>query len=335
MKKKRFNIDFRELGILYALIILLVVLYATNETFRSMMIYRNILRTAAIYATCGIGMTFAIISGDFDLSVGSQMALGSVVFTTLLTWGVPMIVAILGVLVLGMIMGTFNGILIAKMRIPAFIATLGMLMAYRALAQMINGSPVTVTNKTFLALSTSKFLEVPILFWIMVIMAILGTVVLRKTKIGRNTLAIGNSKEAARIAGINVGNTQIAIYFIVGLLTAVATLLGTARNGASNYNNFSGYEFTVISAVVLGGTALAGGKGSIFTTVVASIFLSTLNSALPTYGVNAYVQKVIEGCVLIFAFSINTIRSTLSDIMLKRRSNRELRERLKGTSMKV
>jgi ribose/xylose/arabinose/galactoside ABC-type transport system permease subunit len=273
-------------------------------------------------------MTLAIISGDFDLSVGSQMALGSIVFTTLLTWNVPIIAAALAVVVLGMVMGSVNGTLIAKMKIPAFIATLGMQMAYRALAQMINGSPVTVKNAAFLSIATGKLLELPILFWIMIGLAVLGTVVLRKTKIGRDILAIGNSKEAARISGINVGRTQIAIYFIVGLLTAAATLMGTARNGASNYNNFMGYEFSVISAVVLGGTALAGGKGSIFKTIIAAIFLSTLNSALPTYGVNAYAQKIIEGCVLVFAFSINGIRSSLGDVMLKRRSRRELRERL-------
>ncbi len=322
-KEKRFHIEFGDYGIVYALIIFWVILMLTNENFRGITFYQNILRQAAFNAICGIGMTFIIISGEFDLSVASQVALNSVILTLLLPV-LGIIPSVLIILAIGILLGLFNGVLYAKLRIPAFIATLGTQLGYRAFAQMINSSPVVVSNKAFKQMATAKFLGLPVPFLIMVVLAVIGTAILRKTKFGRNVVAIGNSKDAAKISGINVAKTQIMLFAVVGLFTACTSIMLTSYLGSSNYGMQNGLEFTIISAVVLGGTALIGGKGNIFNTVVAAIFLVTIKSAMDAFGINSYYQRIVEGVILIFAFSVTEIRVIISNSMTKLKSRKEL-----------
>jgi len=337
--------------ILIALIIFWLVLFITNPAFSSFSIYATIIKEASIYAVCGIGMTFAIISGDFDLSVSSQIALSSVVFTAIVAVispanpGAGIFVTCLVVIGMGLLMGLINGLLVSLVRIPAFITTLAMQMIYRGLAQTVNNAPVAIATlgQEYQAFSAgageairwkvgetlvfygkgfafTKIFGLPFFFYLMVALAIIGTVILRKTSLGRNILAIGNSKEAARIAGINIPKTRMIIFILVGLFTGIAALMMTANLGSSNYGVPSGTEFTVISAVVLGGTALAGGKGSIFNTVIASMFIATIATALTTFGVVNYAHGIFNGAILVFAFSINTIRSHMYDASVKHRA---------------
>lgn len=323
-KRKKFHIDFGDYGILYALIIFWIILVATNDNFRGIAFFQTIFTKSSIAAICGIGMTFAIISGDFDLSVASQVALNGVVLTLLLP-EIGIVLTILVILLMGIAMGLINGLLIAKLRIPAFIATLGMQMAYRAIAQLVNSSPVVIVNSTFKKLATYKIFGIlPTAFFITIILGIIGTIILRKTKLGRDVLAFGNSKHAAANCGINISKTQIWIYVLVGLFTAASSIIVTSYLGSSNYGMQTGLEFTVISACVLGGTALKGGKGSIFTTIVAAIFLVTIRSAMDAYGIDSYWQKVVEGIILVVAFSITQIRTIASNIMIKQRAKKEL-----------
>ena len=325
-KKSGFHIDFGSYGIIYALLLFWVIMAITNSNFRAVPFYQTILIRASLNAICGVGMTFAIISGDFDLSIASQVALNSVVFTNVLPI-IGLVPSILLVLTLGILMGTFNGILVAKLRIPAFIATLGMQMGYRALAQLINSSPTVVNNSFFKKIATHKIGGIlPTAFVILIVLALLGNLVLRRTKLGRNILAIGNSKQAAAISGINVQKTQIMTFLIVGLFTAAASIMITSNLGSSNYGMQNGLEFTVISAVVLGGTALSGGKGSILNTIAAAIFLVTIRSALDAYAIDSYWQKVIEGVILVVAFSITEIRNIANNLIIKYRTRKKLNE---------
>lgn len=329
MKNKKFHIDFAEHGIVYALIIFWVILALTNENFRGIFFYQNILRQASFNAICGIGMTYAIISGDFDLSVASQVAVSSVVLTLIMPT-VGVVPAILIVLMLGVAMGLVNGLLIAKMHIPAFITTLATQLGYRALAQLINNDPVVVGNDAFKTIALTKVGPVPLPFIIMTALAIIGTIILRWTSLGRHILAIGNSHEAARISGINIAWTQIRIFVLVGLFTAMSAIMITSYLGSSNYGMQNGLEFTIISSVVLGGTALAGGKGSIFNTVVAAIFLVSIKSAMDAWGLGSYWQRIVEGGILVFAFSITQIRTIINNFMIKRKARRKLKESLAG-----
>lgn len=353
MKKRRniaFHINPGEHVIVLALLIFWLILFVSNSAFHKFSIYANIIKEASMYAVCGIGMTYAIISSDLDLSVASQIALSSVVFTSLVDKLVPsnpglsILLTCVVILVMGAAMGLINGLLIARMRIPAFIATLAMQNVFRGLAQLINDSPVAIATlgKEYMAFTSgtgkalrigsfgefdilyikgfafTKILGLPLFFYVMAALGILGAVILRKTRLGRSILAVGNSKEAARIAGINIPRTRTAIYVMVGLFTAMTALMMTSNLGSSNYGVPQGTEFTVISAVVLGGTALAGGRGSIFNTIIASIFIATISIALTTFGVSNNAHGIFRGCILVFAFSINTIRAILSDANTKR-----------------
>ena len=312
--------------ILPALVFFWLILMVSNPAFGNLSVYSDILKEGAMFAVCGIGMTFAIISGGMDLSIASQIALSSVIFTKIVGKIMPgcpgcgIIASCVIILALGCLMGLANGLMIARLRIPPFIATLATMNVFRGLAQLVSDSPVTIQSigEKYLVFSsgteghhgfaTAEILGLPLFFYIMVILAIVGTVVLRRTRLGRNTLAIGNSRDAARLAGVSIPNTLTAVYVWNGLFTAIAAIMMTANLGSSNYGVPTGTEFTVISAVVLGGTALAGGAGSIFNTVVAAIFLATISTALNAYGVGNNVYGIFRGCILVFAFSLYTIR---------------------------
>ena len=337
--------NFREYGILYALSLLWAVLIASNATFRRGDIYISILREASFSGICGVGMTFCIASKHFDQSIASMMALLACVFTVMLPglasdmgfFGISL--AMLAVIALGTVLGFVNGVLVAKLRIPAFITTLGTLYVYRALAFIVSrGNPVTINQivtpqqyELFRFIGTGRVLRLPFVFWVMVCCAAAGTVILRKTSVGRHTLAIGNSVEASRISGIDVDRTKILVFTLVGFFVGITSILNSAFLGSSNPGMSAGFEFTVISTVVLGGTALSGGKGSIFTSVVASVFLVSVTAGMNAFGLDSFAQRVVQGAILLFAFSINGIRAIIEDIRVKRAARLEASRKLSQT----
>jgi len=352
----RFHFYIGDHAIIIALLAFWAILLITNPAFANFSIFATVIKQGSIYAVCGIGMTFAIIMGVFDLSVASQAALASVVFTQIVTKiaplspGLGILLSCLIIIAMGAVMGFINGTLVALLRIPAFITTLAMQMVYRGAAQLIWESPVPFTQfpNEYLAFTTganetvrwgigdidlfvgrgfgfTNIFGLPLFFYIMIVLAIAGTVILRKAALGRNILATGNSKEAARISGINIPRTQILTFVLVGLFTSVTALMLMSHQGSSNYGSPQGTEFTVISAVVLGGTALKGGKGSILNTVVASMFIATIPTALTTFGVAADYHGIFNGAILVFAFSINTIRSYADDALVKFKARRNQR----------
>jgi ribose/xylose/arabinose/galactoside ABC-type transport system permease subunit len=341
--------------IIIALIVFWGPLILTNPAFTNFGIFSTIIKEGSIVAVAGIGMTFAIISGVFDLSIASQIALSSVVFTSIVTEiapaspGLGITLTCFIVVGMGITMGLVNGLFVANLRIPAFITTLAMQMIYRGFAQLVNSAPVAIVSlgaayQVFTSganpavrwevggvllffgrgFGFTRIFGLPLFFYIMIVLAITGTVILRKTGLGRNILAIGNSREAAHIAGINVPRTQAVTFVLVGLFTSLAALMMISHLGSSNYGVPSGTEFTVIAAVVLGGTALAGGKGSILNTVVASMFMATIATALTPYGINNNAHDIFNGVILVFAFSINTIRAYADDALVKYRARRSL-----------
>lgn len=332
------RINFRELGILYALLLLWIILIATSKNFRTGDVFISIMREASFSGICGVGMTLCIASKHFDQSIASMMAFMSCTMTLLLTKLTPtmgamgIVASILIVLIMGFVLGCFNGFLVARLRIPAFIATLGTLYVYRSLAFVVSeGNPVIINQvvdknlyEFFRYLGMGTMLGLPISFWIMVLCAVAGTVILRKTKLGRDTLAIGNSPAASHISGINVDKTKILIFMMVGIFTSIATVLNTAFLGSSNPGMSTGFEFIVISTVVLGGTSLSGGKGSIFTTIIAAVFLVTITTGMNAFGIDSFAQRVVQGVILLFAFSINGIRALMEARSVKKRAQREV-----------
>ena len=348
-----FHFYLGDHAIIIALAVFWLALLLTNPAFSNFSIYATIIKQGAIFAVCGIGMTFAIASGVFDLSVASQAALSSVVFTQIIIRiapenpGLGIILSCLVIIIMGITMGFINGSIVALLRIPAFITTLAMQMVYRGLAQLVHDAPVafaTLPNE-YHAFTTgagettrleiagyewfvgrgfgfTNIFSLPLFFYLMVILAVAGTIIMRKTALGRSILAIGNSKEAARISGISIPRTQITTFILVGLFTSITALMLTSHQGSSNYGVPVGTEFTVISAVVLGGTALKGGKGSIINTVIASMLIATIPTALRTFGIENNYHEVFNGIILVFAFSINTLRSYIDDALVKYRARR-------------
>lgn len=351
------KINFGELGILYALLAAWAILACVNSQFRSFDTYAAILRQASFAGICGVGMTLCIASRHFDQSIGSLVAFLGCAWTALLvafskpvaadpvtgaqTGGVRwygVLASILIILAASVVCGLFNGVLVAKLRIPAFIATLGTLYVFRGSAYVVSDSSPVIINqvvtkeqyKFFNFLGTGSIAGIPFSFWVMVACAVVGTVVLRRARLGRHTLAIGNSIEASRISGINIDVTKILIFTILGLFVGIASLLNTTYLASSNPGMVQGFEFTVITTVVLGGTALAGGKGSVFNSIVSAIFLVTLTVGMNALGVSSYYQRIFQGMILLFAFSINEIRAVLDNQRVKAAARREIRRANQG-----
>lgn len=286
---------FADRGILFALLLLWVIGIATNRNFRNPLIFLNIARESAFVGFSGIGMTFLIITVSIVGTVG--------LFPTLLI-----------VVLLGAVAGALNGTLSAVMGIPSFIATLGMYFIYRALAFIVSdGNPVQFQEKWFTSLGNGKFLGIPIPFIMFLLLTLGMTFVLRYTTFGRQTLAVGNSKKASLISGIPIKRTRLGSFMLVGAFTGLAAVFLSSRLWSANPGMKYGYEFEVISAVVLGGTSLKGGKGSVINTFIAAIFFASLNTTMNLFRVDSYMQRVVIGVVLLMAFSMSEIRDRIEE----------------------
>lgn len=324
MKKIR-----RYLGehtILLALLIMFVLLFITTDRFRSVDNFLSILQEASFIGIAGIGMTFCIITGGLDLSSGSMIALLAVINMLILN-ATDSVIAVFAVLFLGAVLGALNGVLVSKVRIPAFIATLATFYVFRALAYIITGGdPVAYNAPWFIWLGNGKVLGIPFSFILMLVLAFLAHLILRRTRIGRTVTAIGNSPEASRISGLNNDLATIFAFMMVGLNVAISSVLVSSRLWSANPRMMDGYEFKVITAVVLGGTALEGGKGSIFNTIVAAVFYCGISNAMTLYRIDSYVINIVTGIILLLAFSLNPIMQ----IMDERKNKAEAKKTTSG-----
>ena len=218
------------------------------------------------------------------------------------------------VLILGSLLGAFNGLLVSKVKIPAFIATLATFYIFRALAYIITGGdPVSYNAAWFIWIGNGKIFGIPFSFILMIVLAFLAHLILRRTKIGRTVVAIGNSPEASRISGLNNDLATIFAFLMVGLNVAISSVLLSSRLWSANPRMMDGYEFKVITAVVLGGTALEGGKGSVLNTVIASIFYCAISNAMTLYRIDSYIINIVTGIILLLAFSLNPIMQIMNE----------------------
>lgn len=321
---KKLNKDkkgfFADKGILIALLALWIFGIIANKNFRNPLTFLNIAREASFVGIAALGMTFLIITGDFDLSVGSLLALLAIV-TVSIVGTLGLIPTIILITVLGALAGTLNGTLSAVIGIPAFIATLAMYFVYRALAFIVSdGNPVQFQEKWFTSLGNGKFLGIPIPFIALVILTVILAYVLKYTLFGRRIMAVGNSSKASIISGIPVIKTRIGAFALTGALTGIAAVFMSSRLWSANPGMKYGYEFEVISAVVLGGTSLKGGKGSVVNTFFAALFFASLNTTMNLFQVDSYMQRVFIGLVLLAAFSMSGIQERIEETLRIRRS---------------
>ena len=276
----------------------------------------NILRNNAPVGIIALGMTFAIISGGIDLSVGSTLvAVGAVVMAVvdggaggILTGmgitGVPAFIISIAVgLLFGAVLGWLNGILIAHGKLPPFIATLGTMQIFRSVTQQLTQHANPAVPKGFLQIANLKigsFYIMPIIYWL--ILAFILYVVSKRTTFGRHVYAIGSNVRTARLSGIDVNKVKRRIYMLTGLLVALASIIQVSRIGSMDYASAgSGYEMDAIAAVIVGGTSMAGGKGSIVGTVLGMLIIGVMNNLLTLFGVPPFLRNAFKGVIVIAA----------------------------------
>ena len=297
----------RSIGLVIALLVLVVVGVVTGgDRFASANNALTILRLGSVIGVVSIGMTFVICGGGIDLSVGAIVALSSVWATTLATQTMAAnthwIVMVLVALAVGAVCGLVNGLLVAYGRIAAFIATLAMLAAARGLAELIAlRRTQIIRDRGFIDFFGGSVLGVPVLVIMFAVVAVAGWVLLNRTTFGRRTLAVGGNPEAARLAGIRVKRQTMYLYVLLGVACGIAAVMIMARTTTGTSTHGSLYELDAIAAVVIGGTLLSGGRGTIVGTVLGVLIFTTLTNVFTLNNLDTSTQAVAKGVIIVAA----------------------------------
>ena len=294
-------------GLFIAFLLYFALMSLVSPYFLTTLNLLNVLRQTAPVLIIAVGMTFVIATAGIDLSVGSVVALVSVVAADILRRGGSAGVALLVVLAVGGLAGFVNGYYVARMNLPAFVVTLATLSLLRGFAFMYtNGYTIPITNDTFNALGRGEIASIHTPIIIAAVTVIVGRYVLTQTRFGRYTLAVGGHEEAARRQGINVREIKLWVYVATGVLAALAGAILTGRVANGSPNAGLTLELEVITAVVLGGTSLFGGEATIGGTVVGTLFTNFIRNGLNLLGVNPFAVWVVTGIILLMAIWFNT-----------------------------
>jgi ribose/xylose/arabinose/galactoside ABC-type transport system permease subunit len=297
----------KETGLAAVLVIIVLFLAWQSPNFLTAANLVVVSRQIALALFISIGMTFVILSGAIDLSVGSVVALVSVTVGQLMvTAGLQPVLATVLALVVGSLVGVFNGAVVAYTRIPSFVVTLGMLAMASGLALgMTQGQTISGFPAGFLAIGQGSTLGVPNPVWLAAVAAVVAHLVLARTTFGRHVYLLGSNEQAALLSGISVRRTKILIFTIASTLAACAGIVETARLTVGQPSAGAGYELAAIGAVVIGGASLFGGEGSILGTVLGTTLLGLILNGLILLGISAYWQQVFSGAVIILAVGLN------------------------------
>lgn len=298
-----------NMGILIGLLCLFTILSLTTDSFLSYKNLLTVLRQTCINSLLAFGMTFVLIVGGIDLTVGSVVGASGVAVVMLLEGGIPIVPAIVLAILLGGVIGIINGSLIAYTKMPPFIVTLSMQGVIRGIAYIItDGRSVSCTNDFFTSLGNGYFLGVPIPIYIVAIVMIIISILLYYTKFGRRMYAIGGNETAAKFSGIKVNGIMIKVYMISGLLAALAGVILASRMYSGQPTAGQGYESDAIAAAVLGGTSFSGGVGTIGGTLIGALVIGILSNGLNLLHVDSYVQMIIKGIVIILAVGFDILK---------------------------
>lgn len=304
------NVNIKELLVKYksllGLVLLIAVVSILNPSFLSPKNIMNILRQTSVNAVIAAGMTFVILTGGIDLSVGSILGISGAVCASLLVSGKNVVIAVLAALVVGAVVGFLNGFIISKGKLQPFIATLATMTVLKGLTLVYtNGNPITLGSNE-LAMSFGKIgggtiLGIPTPAMIMILVFMACYYILHNTKMGRYTYALGSNEEATKLSGLNTDKIKIWVYTISGILASIAGIIITSRLYSAQPTAGSGYELDAIAAVVLGGTSLNGGKGKITGTIIGALIIGVLSNALNILDVSSYYQTMVKGAVILLA----------------------------------
>lgn len=303
----------RELGILVALALLVVIFGILEPFYLTPKNLLDIVDQSTINGFLALGITFAIITGGNDLSVGSNMAVSIVAVGSLLVMGLPIPLCIAIGIAIGFVLGALNGFMVAKMKLLPFIATMGTMSVYRGIAYIFTGGwPVLNIPTGFRSLIDGRvFGWLPGGVILLLVFTALGYVVLKHTRFGTYLYSMGGNEEATRLSGINVDRNKIIAYGICGVGTAFAGLVMLAKLGTGEPTAGQGYELNAIAATAIGGTSLNGGKGSILGTLLGAIFLQALKVGLVVLGMDTFWQYIATGSIIIIAVFFDVVKGNI------------------------
>jgi ribose transport system permease protein len=321
INKKTYRQSLSKFQSLIALIILCLVISLLSDKFLTAANAWNVMRQISVNICISVGMTLVVLTAGIDLSIGSVLALCGAITAGLLKNGIEIpssnlyigftiLGAIVAGLLVGSLLGWFNGWTITRFKVPPFVATLAMLTIARGLTMLwTKGFPITGLGENFAHLGTGWLLGIPLPVWISGVIVFIAVVITNKTKLGRYIYAIGGNESAATLSGIDIKNIKIAVYTMAGALAGVGGLLVTSRLDAAQPNAGTGYELDSIAAVVIGGTSLSGGRGSVLGTVLGAIIIGVLNNGLVLLNVSPFWQQVVKGFVILAAVVIDKANS--------------------------
>lgn len=304
------NLDIKELLVKYkslvGLVLLVAVVSILSPSFLSSKNIFNILRQTSINAIIAAGMTFVILTGGIDLSVGSILAISGAVCASLLASGQSIAIGVLASIIIGAGVGFLNGFVISKGKLQPFIATLATMTVLRGLTLVFtDGKPITLGSSdlaiNFGKIGGGEILSIPTPAIIMILVFAVCAYILKNTKMGRYTYALGSNEEATKLSGLSTDKIKIWVYTISGVLSAIAGIIITSRLYSAQPTAGTGYELDAIAAVVLGGTSLTGGKGKIGGTIIGALIIGVLSNALNILDVSSYYQMMVKGVVILIA----------------------------------
>ncbi|WP_235867326.1 ABC transporter permease [Priestia abyssalis] len=295
-------------GIYVAFAVLFLILSFTSESFLTTSNILNILRQVSIIGIIAIGMSFVILTGGIDLSVGSIMALSAVVATSFaqVDHDHALYIPILLGMLVGLSCGVVNGVMVAKWKVTPFIATLGMMTAARGLAMVYtDGRPVIGLSDAYNYIGIGYFLKLPIPVIVFLAVTIVGILLLNFTVFGRYVFATGGNEQSAKLSGVNVTLIKIGVYSLAGLLAGIAGIVLSSRIMSGSPVLGEGYELDAIAAVVIGGTSLFGGVGSLVGTLMGVLIIGVMNNGLDLLNVSSYYQQILKGAIIVIAVLID------------------------------
>ncbi|MDU5150134.1 ribose ABC transporter permease [uncultured Anaerococcus sp.] len=309
--KKQFK-ENQNLGTIAALIILIVFVSVLNPAFLQVNNLLNLMRQLIINGFIALGMTFVILTGGIDLSVGSTLAFTSAIFAGLLQNGMNTGLAIVITLALGLALGLINGLLITKGKLAPFIVTLATMTIFRGLTLVyMDGRPISgpKDNFAFQFLGKGQVFGIPFQVILFLIVYIVLSTLLNKTSHGRKIFAVGGNEKASFISGIKIDKVKVLVYVISALMAVISGLVLTSRLNSAQPTAGSAYEMDAIAAVVLGGTSMTGGSGSLTGTLIGILILGVLNNGLNLLGVSSFYQQIVKGVVILIAVLIDRKRN--------------------------
>lgn len=310
LRNERIKEYISRYGVAFGILALVVVFSLTSPSFLDTTNILNILKQSSINTFIAVGIMFVIVGGGIDLSVGSNVAVTSIMLALLLSWQMNTALAVVVALAVATAIGIANGLAVAHTQVPPFIVTLSTMTIFRGLALIITqGFPIYVRNDFMLWLGRGSVVGIPTSIVVLAFFLVLSWVILNRTKIGRYIYAIGGNIETAKLSGIRVPTYVTFTYAYLGFLTGVAAVIMTGRLTSGTPTIGVGYELDAIAAAVLGGTAFTGGIGTVFGTVLGAIFIGVMNNGMTILNISPYWQQVLRGVVIFVSVLISVLSS--------------------------